>query len=240
MFYYELHMHSLEGSTCGKSNIHEMIRCYAAAGFQGAVITNHFARGSTAIDRSLPWEDFVKGYAQAYWEGLKTAKELDFDLLFGVEEAWGKGKEFLAYGFEPEFLLERPQLYRASLETWSRELRSAGGFLAFAHPFRDRYYITDPQEMPPVELADGVEVYNRGNAQEENWKAEKIFGAKDLICIAGSDAHRNDVTQPWGIALPYRVRTSAQMAQALKNKEFSLHIPGYQAENGCTQTDAGV
>lgn len=240
MFYYELHMHSLEGSACGQSNIHEMIRCYAQAGFRGAVITNHFVRGNTAVDRDLPWEELVQCYAKAYREGLQTARELDFDLLFGVEEGWGKGKEFLAYGFEPEFLLERPELYRASLETWSEAVHSVGGFLAFAHPFRCRHYITDPMEMPPEELADGVEVYNRGNEPEENHNAEAVFGNGKLICIAGSDSHRNDLTQPWGIALPYRVRTSAEMAQALKNKEFSLHIPGYQAENGCTQGQVGV
>lgn len=239
MFYYELHMHSREGSACAVSDIHEMIRCYAAAGFHGAVITNHFVRGNTAVDRSLPWEELVRQYAGAYREGLATARELDFDLLFGVEEGWGKGKEFLVYGIEPEFLLDRPFLNHASLEVWSREVRSVGGFLAFAHPFRCRYYITDPDQMPPLELADGVEVYNRGNLSAENRRAEEVF-AGSTVCIAGSDSHENTLTSPWGIALPCRVSSSAQLAKALHSRDFSLHIPGYTAENGCTEGNAGV
>lgn len=141
MYRYELHMHTKEGSACAVSLVEDMIKQYVKIGFSGAVITNHFIRGNTCISRSLPWEELIMQYSKAYTNGRKIAEELDFDLFFGIEEGYGNGKEFLAYGFEPEFLLSRPFLRNADLNIWAQEIHSVGGFIAYAHPFRDRDYI---------------------------------------------------------------------------------------------------
>lgn len=224
MYRYELHMHTVEGSACGKSTVHDMIRRYAQLGFAGAVVTNHFIGGNTSVDRKLPWEELVMQYSRAYYEGQETARALDFDLLFGVEEGYGKGKEFLAYGFEPDFLLERPFLRKAPVSVWSGELRKVGGFLAYAHPFRQRDYIIDPWAMPDMRFADGVEVYNRGNNPEDNQHAAAVFGPMDTIPIAGSDTHRTDFDDPSGIELHERVHTSAELAKKLHARDFQLFI----------------
>ena len=146
MYRYELHMHTKEGSACAVSSVEDMIKQYVKIGFSGAVVTNHFIRGNTCVSRSLPWEQLIMEYSKAYTNGRKIAEELDFDLFFGIEEGYGNGKEFLAYGFEPEFLLSRPFLRNADLRTWTEEIHSVGGFIAYAHPFRDRDYITNPDE----------------------------------------------------------------------------------------------
>ena len=224
MYRYELHMHTAEGSACAQTAVHDMIRRYVELGFAGAVVTNHFITGNTAIDRNLPWEDFIKAYSRAYYEGLEAARELDFDLLFGVEESYGGGKEILAYGFEPDFLLERPYLRHAPVSVWSEEVRKVGGFLAYPHPFRQRWYIPEPRLMPDLSLVDGVEIYNRGNAPEDNDYAAKIFAPMDITCIAGSDTHNTDFDDPCGIELRERVRTSAQLAKKLHARDFALRI----------------
>jgi hypothetical protein len=217
-------MHTSEGSACGKASIHDMIRRYADLGFSGAVVTDHFLGGNTAVDRSLDWPDTVARYARAYYEGLETAQALDFDLLFGVEEGLGYGKEILAYGFQPEFLLERPFLRRAGAEVWFREVDQAGGFVAYAHPFRRRDYILDPWAMPDMRFAHGVEVYNRGNTPEDNRRQEEIFGNSGTILITGSDTHHTNFDDPCGIVLPRRVSTSAQLASHLRTGDFQLSI----------------
>ena len=132
---YELHMHTKEGSACAVSSVEDMIKQYVKIGFSGAAVTNHFIGGNTCVSRSLPWEELIEQYAKAYTNGRKIAEELDFDLFFGIEESYGNGKEFLAYGFEPEFLLSRPFLRNADLRTWAEEIHSVGGFIAYAHPF---------------------------------------------------------------------------------------------------------
>ena len=116
MYRYELHMHTKEGSACAVDTIEEMIRQYVKIGFSGAAVTNHFIGGNTSVSRDLPWEELISQYSRAYYDGKKVAEKLDFDLLFGIEQGYGDGKEFLAYGFEPEFLKERPFLRNADIQ----------------------------------------------------------------------------------------------------------------------------
>lgn len=224
MYRYELHMHTKEGSACAACSIGEMIRRFKEIGFSGAVVTNHFFGGNTSVDRFLPWYDFVNAYARAYYDGLNEAERLDFDLLFGLEEQYGGGKEILVYGIEPDFLAERPQLRGASLRLWSKEVHSVGGFVAYAHPFRDRAYIKNPKEMPDVSLVDGVEVYNFCNTAEENREAAEAFSEKSIVSIAGSDLHNTDFDSAYGVYLPKRVKTSKELAKLLLAGDFRMAL----------------
>lgn len=225
MYRYELHMHTSEGSACAFSTIDEMIKRYKDLGFTGAAVTNHFYCGNTCVDRNLPWCDFVNEYARAYYEGQNAAAKLDFDLLFGMEENYAPGKEILVYGIEPQFLIDRPQLKKAPIEVWSREVRETGGFIAYSHPFRDRPYIKNPKEMPDLTLVDGIEVYNRCNRPSENDEAEEAFKNTSLAYLAGSDWHRADFTDAFGVYLPERARTSAELAEFLHKREYRLAVP---------------
>ena len=62
-----------------------------AARYQGCVITNHFYYGNTGVERSLPWPDFVRPYAEDYEALCACAAQYDLDILFGVEEGVGLG-----------------------------------------------------------------------------------------------------------------------------------------------------
>ena len=224
MYRYELHMHTCQGSACGQWDAQDMIRAYKEQGYAGAVITDHFIGGNTRVDRSLPWDALVESYASGYRQSLALARELDFDLMFGVEEGYGGGKEFLVYGIEPEFLLSRPFLRDAEIAVWSREVHAVGGVLIYAHPFRDRPYITDPRAMPDMSLADGVEIYNSWNRPEDNEEARRVFSDRDCIKIAGSDNHRGDMGKFSAVVFPNRIQNSAQLIQALKGGNYTLSL----------------
>ncbi len=224
MYKYELHMHTKEGSACAHDTVHDMIRKYKSLGYSGMVVTNHFYCGNTSVSREQSWYDFVMEYARAYYEGQKTAKELDFDLIFGIEQGYGDGREILIYGVEPEFIAERPALIEENLELWSKEIRQAGGFVAYAHPFRNREYIKDPNEVPDLKFADGVEVHNYCNQPEDNEKAQRIFGNSGAILIAGSDMHNTDFKYANGVVFKNRVKNSAELAKALFENDFELSI----------------
>lgn len=222
MFRYEMHMHTKEASACAWDDIHDMLRRYARLGYAGVVVTNHFIGGNTAVDRSLGWKDLVEQYSRPYYDGQETARQLGIDLLFGIEEGYGGGKEFLVYGVEPGFLLERPFLRGAGVEVWSREVHSAGGVLIYAHPFRQRWYIAEPDAMPDLSLADGVELCNLGNDPAADEKARAAFGGMDMIHTAGSDIHNAKFDTAWGMDFPERIATGAQLAAALKRKDYLL------------------
>ena len=223
MYLYEMHMHTVEGSLCARSTIEEMIRAYHAKGFAGAVVTNHFIGGNTSVDRDLPWEEIVKEYSSCWYAGQAVAKELDFDLLFGVEEGYGEGKELLVYGLEPDFMLAHPELQHGGLAAWSKAVREEGGVLVYAHPFRQRGYIPDGRSMPDMAYADGVELYNLGNTEEDNDYAVDVFGDMNCIKVAGSDVHRAEFETAWGIASEKRLTTGKELAEALKTGSFRIY-----------------
>ncbi len=224
MYRYELHMHSKEGSGCSFFSIHDMIKRRKELGYTGAVITNHFYHGYTCVDRNQSWHDFVMQYASAYYEGQKTAKELDFDLLFGIEEGYGDGKEILVYGLEPEIIADNDFLKDATLQQWCEFVHKNGGFVAYAHPFRARDYIPDPNAMPDMEIVDGYEVHNYCNRPEDNDKAEKLLSPSGKVKIAGSDTHDTYASDGDGIVLNKRVATTKELADKLLKNDFQLYI----------------
>ena len=217
-------MHTEEASACARKSVHEMIKRYKELGFSGAVLTNHFIGGNTCCDRALPWNEFLDSYCRAYYEGKETAEKLDFDLLFGIEQGYGGGKEFLLYGLTPEFLYARPFLRQAPLATWFSEVDEAGGILAYAHPFRDRAYIKEPDAMPDMRLCHGVECFNFCNKPEENIKAFDTFKDSNTLLLAGSDLHDTNFSACFGVSLERRAKTEKDLAEILFSKEYQLYI----------------
>lgn len=110
MYKYEMHMHSSEGSACGKDPIADIIRAYHAAGYSGGVLTDHFIFGNTAIPRGLPWRERMQGYYNVYLKGKPVADELDFDLIFGIEHQYGNWKEVLVYNVSVDFLKDNDDI----------------------------------------------------------------------------------------------------------------------------------
>lgn len=224
MYKYDLHVHSSGGSACGGSTVTEMIKRHKEIGFTGFVLTNHFMHGNSGVDRNLPWKEYVTEYSRFYYEALDTAQKLDFDLLFGVEETYDYGKEFLLYGITPETLIEHPELQDFGIKNWSKLSREFGGFIAYAHPFRAASYIPDSTTIPDVSLVDGIEIYNMGNPPECNEQAYATFKDSGKIFIAGGDRHRADYHDTFGIKVNNRIKTTEQLAQVLKSNQFELYL----------------
>lgn len=224
MFRYEMHAHS---SPCsgGGADIEEHIRALIEKGYAGMVITNHFIKGDTRIDRVLPWEAFVAAYREDYERGKRLADALDFDLLFGIEEHVGKGREVLIYGIEPSLLEQNPVLRTGRIEDYIRLVHEAGGMLFQAHPYRERYYIEEPGPLDELAALDGIEVYNAANKPEENEVAAALANAMGLRCIAGSDGHSTQSVGRAGILCKERIRTNAQLIRVLKDGAYELYIP---------------
>ena len=224
MYKYNLHVHSMESSACAISTVTELIKKHKEIGFTGFALTNHFLHGNTAIDRTKAWKDFVKAYSKSYNSSLEIAQKLDFDLLFGIEEGYDRGKEFLVYGVSPEILLSHPELQNRGIENWSKVVRENNGFIAYAHPFRYRSYIPDPYSMPDISIVDCIEIYNMGNQPENNEMAAKTFKESGKILIAGGDLHSVNFNDSFGIKTNERIKTTEQLAEVLKNNQFELYL----------------
>ena len=110
LYKYEMHVHDSLCSRCGHNPPEVIAKVYYDCGYAGMCFTNHFLQGSTAIDKTLPWEDKVRAYWNAYLRVKDWAKDKDFDILFGLEHHYGSGKEVLTYGIDLDFLLAHPNI----------------------------------------------------------------------------------------------------------------------------------
>ena len=224
MFIYEMHQHTAGCSACGVGNPTDTVQALHRDGLAGMVLTNHFYHGNTGITRHQPWEDFVRPYEAAYREAKAEGDRLGFDVLFGLEEWVGGGKEVLLYGITPQFVYNHPELRNADLALISRLVREVGGLVFQAHPFRVRDYITDPGITLPVEYLDGMETHNACNSEMENRRAALFAKQHGLRKSAGSDAHTPEFAGRYGIAAEQRITSEAALAAVLRSGEYTLHL----------------
>ena len=193
-----------------------------AARYQGCVITNHFYYGNTGVERSLPWPDFVRPYAEDYEALCACAAQYDLDILFGVEEGVGLGREILCYGFSPALLAAHPELRTCSAAQWHALAQENGGLILQAHPFRDRPYIEAPGVLP-LDLIDGIEVLNFGNSDRDNNAAAAYASAHPaLLRISGADAHTAGCVGMGGIETDRRIKTNEDLVEVLKSRQYRV------------------
>ena len=219
LYKYDMHVHDKLCSACGRSLPEEMVDAYAKAGYSGICFTNHFFLGNTAVDRTLPWEEFVTAYWNTYLRAKAHAAEHhpDFTVLFGLEHAYGGGKEVLTYGIDLDFLLAHPNLHEYSIKEYCAAVHEAGGYISHAHPFRDRPYIDMNYPLDPSDW-DAVEIYNHYNKPGEDDKAEALAAEYGLQRTSGSDEHGSDgaAIGKAGIAFPYPIHNEKEFVAALR------------------------
>jgi len=218
-FLYETHLHTCQGSACGRTAGRDYIKYYKDLGYTGIFVTDHFWGGNTAPDRSLPWKEWVnqfcKGYEDAYEEGLKQ----NFDVFFGWEDA-GNG-EYLVYGLDKQWLLDHQEITACTVAEQFRLVHAYGGCVIQAHPFRQRDYIKRVVLAGPY--CDGIEVANIGNHIEDDIRARHFADEFNLVVTAGSDRHRvpeeGEDLPTYGVALETRLTSAVDFANRILRRE---------------------
>ncbi|MCR4748946.1 MAG: PHP domain-containing protein [Lachnospiraceae bacterium] len=190
-YVYETHLHTKLGSACGKNTGKEMAIAHKEAGYAGIIVTDHFFYGNTAVDRSLPWQDWVHAYCAGYRDAKKISKEIDLDVFFGWESGY-HGPEFLIYGLDEEWLMKHPEIRDATVEEQYKLVHESGGVVFQAHPYREEDYIPEVKLYP--EWVDGVEVFNGSNKLTDgrdlyNERAAEYALKYDFPTTCGSDIH---------------------------------------------------
>ncbi len=226
MYKYEMHLHSKGCSLCSFATAEELILAAKEKGYSGVVFTNHFIRGNTSIDRNLPWESFVSAYEKDYLRAKEFGDKLDFDVLFGIEEGLGMGKEILIYGLTPQAIKSTPNFKSMQLPELYKFIHKNGGFAVCPHPFRARDYIREPNKEPDLRYFDAIEVSNHCNSIEENLKAAIFAKNTGIPTIAGGDAHSTSGIGFSGLAFPKRIRNSKQLVKLLKSNNYKLIVNG--------------
>lgn len=199
-YLYETHLHTSCGSACASCSPVEAAKAHKEAGYHGIIITEHNWNGNTAVNRRLPWEDWVAKFIRGYEEAKAWGDKNELVVLWGYEAGFN-GTEFLIYGLMPDFLLAYPEIRFASVEEQYKIVHQACGIVVHAHPFREAYYIPDVRLYPKhVDAIEGLNSahYNRlshndfgfySEKEMYNRKAMEYAIAQDFPLTAGSDTH---------------------------------------------------
>lgn len=225
-YLYETHLHTCQASACGKSLGRDYVRKYLDMGYSGIFVTDHFFQGNCAIPRNKPWRERVEMYMSGYYDAKYEGDRLGLPVFFGLEQNYA-GDEYLIYGIDEKFLLNNPEI-----ETWKRpvlaeKVRSYGGCIIQAHPFRERLYLSRITLSP--EYVDGIEAVNMGNGCAEDIRAYTYARHLNLPMTAGSDNHDADKTNEQTVCatvLSEKLACGRDYASAiLSRKGVSMKFP---------------
>ncbi len=218
---YETHMHTKEGSACGRSSAVEMVHAHKEAGYTGIFVTDHFFNGNCNVDRKLPWEEKVEHFCQGYENAKAEGDKIGLDVFFGFEYGV-EGADFLVYNLSKEWLLQHKDVDKWDPRKAFAAMHRCGGFIIHAHPFRERDYIHHIHLFPHD--IDGVESINGGQLSEPlmNERAEIYAMMYDLPKTAGSDSHNHAALPGCGIEVLDRIVTPLDYLKQLREGKVSL------------------
>jgi hypothetical protein len=195
-------------------------------GYSGIIVTDHFFNGNTAINRSLPWRQWVEGYCRAYEETRREGEKTGLDVFFGWEETFC-GDDYLVYGLGKEWLLEHPEVISWTVPRQYEEVHKHGGCVVQAHPFRARDYI--PRIYLSPRWVDAVEAANGGNDPSFDALAMRYARSLGLPVTAGSDIHDTGQLETgpvYGVYLEKRMETIQDYVRAIRENTIAgLKIP---------------
>lgn len=218
---YETHMHTSQGSACGRNTGAEMARAYKDAGYTGIFVTDHFFNGNCAVPKDLPWEERVELFCKGYEEAKEEGKRIGLDVFFGFEYCFDAA-DFLVYNLDKEWLKRYPDIDKWEPRKAFATMRAEGGFIVHAHPFRERDYINHIHLFPRD--VDGVEVMNGGQKAFPlmNERAQIYAMMYELPVTSGSDGHHADDLQMCGVETENRIEKPMDYLEFMKAGKLKL------------------
>lgn len=230
-YLYETHMHTKEASACAHNTGAEMARAYKDAGYTGIVITDHFFYGNTAVNRRLPWCEWVEQFCLGYEHAKEEGDRIGLQVFFGWEAGY-HGTEFLIYGLDKNWLLAHPEIKEATVEEQFELVHAGGGIVVHAHPFREEDYIPKirlyPQHVDAVEGINAMHSSKVSNAHknpEFNERALAYGKEHGLPFTAGSDQHTTTMIGG-GMVFPRKLEDIQDFTRAVLGGEVIELLDG--------------
>lgn len=230
-YLYETHLHTAEASLCGKVPAAEMVRKFKAAGYTGVVITDHFYWGNTAIDRKLPWEQWVEEFCKGYENAKAEGDKIGLQVFFGWESGY-RGTEFLIFGLDKQWLLAHPQIRDCSIQQQYELVHADGGMVIQAHPYREEPYIKEVRQY--WQYVDGIEGINATHTsinsvshKNDQWNGQAMAFAKahHLPVSAGSDQHKEPMIGG-GMMFARKLESIHDLCDAIRKEEAVALLDG--------------
>ena len=219
MYLYETHLHTSPVSRCARAGVEENVKFYKELGYAGIFITNHFIDGNINALRSDTYENRINFFFSDYENGVAIGKKLEIDVFFGVEISY-LGTDFLVYGLDKQWFLERPELESMQKKQMLSLMANDGALIIHAHPFREANYIDHIRLFP--RNVHGVETYNACRTDFDNKMAEQYAENYGLLNFAGSDNHVGcNAAKLGGMASSTPIKNEIDFAERVKRGELT-------------------
>lgn len=188
MYKTEAHLHTAEGSLCGKLPAAEMVKQYHEAGYTTLLIADHFGKDVVERIGAATWEQTVAIFFAGYTAAKEAAKQYGMYVLPSPEFAFaGNVNHYLACGAGPAFFLAHPEVADMNAAELHRLLNENGLMLIQAHPYRaGQHCVPDPENVDALEVINGH--IRHFNPEHEVW-AREVAAKHGLGMTVGSDAH---------------------------------------------------
>ena len=201
----DLHIHTSPRSACSYINPQELVQEAQRLKLDGICLTEH----------QVIWEP---------GEVDKLAREGGIKIFRGNEFTTNQG-DMLVFGFYKDIkeLLMIQEL--------SEEVKSAGGFMIAAHPFRGfktfgigqlQMTVEQACQRKALEFVDAVEVGNGKLSPDENDMARQVADKLGLPGTAGSDAHRVDEVGKWVTVFENEIHNEGELVRELHAGRFTV------------------
>lgn len=209
----DLHAHSSGISSCCRIPFNEVINQAKDIGIDGIILTNHYQK-SYVKNGSL--NEFVDKYIAEFSATKKYADKIGYKAFFGIELTMElyPNVHMLIYGVEPSFLKENPEIFDKTQKELYSLVKSYGGILIQAHPFRNGTTVLD------TDYLDGVEINCHplyGNSYSK--ELQEIAKKDNLIITCGGDYHADAYHPRCGMIFPDSIKSNSDILEYLLSSE---------------------
>ena len=200
----DLHIHTSPRSACSYIDPLELIKEAQRLNLDGICLTEH----------------------QVLWDSgdvEKLAREGGIKIFRGNEFTTNQG-DILVFG------LYKDIKELLMIQELREKVKSAGGFMIAAHPFRGfktfgigqlQMTVEHACKRKVLEFVDAVEVGNGKLSPDENDMARKVSEKLDLPGTGGSDAHRVDDVGKWLTVFEKEIQNELELVQELHAGRFT-------------------
>lgn len=218
MFKCDPHVHTDESSICGKIPAREITRLYKQAGFDTIFITDHVDWRRLDENPEKSFEEYVAQSTLGYKEAKDEGDKIGLTVLWATEIMLRESfNHYLVYGITVDDVKKRSDLFELSAKEFYDYMKSCGGYVVQAHPFRDEKCVPYPT------CCDAFEVYN-SHPRHRNHNEEALQSAIEYNKpqTAGSDSHQYPDVGLSGVLTEEKINTPTDYIQAVKEGRLEI------------------
>lgn len=223
MYRYDIHVHTMETSGCGRVPAAEFVRMYHALGYAGICITDHLHEAYlSSLGCAEDWQRCVTHYLQGYRAARRAGDALGLDVILGVEVRFPESEsDYLLYGVDEAWLRANPYPCRMDHASFFRRYGDSV-LIIQAHPFRGCSAV-EPDCIHGLEIANCSVRHDSRNALA--LALARQYPALHRLC--GSDAHRVGDEGRAAVEFGERVADSFAFREAILSRRYRLWCPAY-------------